>query len=258
MNLKLFQQECAKRIVIVLRDFDERYDVKEKIQELIMTDINTIWSEIKKPEKFRDLTPDHFFQFEFTTLSHKFYFEDKFKSEVSLLRKRLSQEDPQYLFRHVLEEKTVPLDGLSIYCRQIWGDIISNKDLNIPSQKEMLANFKCMEIKDQALLAVNEEIDSFTMDSSMKIVDNFKSRCEKLQKTALIVYDESAKNYLKYVYEEIRRALLYQLSQRLYLCFDNQAKKLIPIFQKNMRNELEKELKNSKRKLLLKLKKFFR
>jgi protein SEY1 len=249
MNLKLFQQECAKRIVIVLRDFDERYDVKEKIQELIMTDINTIWKEIKKPEKFRDYTPDQFFEFEFTTLSHKFYFEDKFKSEVAQMRKRLFHEDPQYLFRHVLEEKTVPLDGLSIYCRQIWGDIISNKDLNIPSQKEMLANFKCMEIKDQALQTVNNEIESFTMDSSVKMLDNFKSRCEKIQKTAISVYDETAKNYLKYVYEEIRRGLLSQLSQRLYLCFDNQAKKLIPIFQKNMRNELEKELKNSKKKL---------
>ena len=56
INLKLFQQKCANRIVIVLHDFNERYEVKEKIQELIMTDINTIWSKIKKPEKFRDFT----------------------------------------------------------------------------------------------------------------------------------------------------------------------------------------------------------
>ena len=246
MNLKLFQQECAKRIIIVLRDFDERYDVKEKITELILSDINTLWKEIKKPEKFKDYTPDQFFEFEFTTLAHKFYYEDQFKSQVALLRNRLFREDPTYIFRHVSEEKTVPIDGLSIYCRHIWGDIISNKDLNIPSQKEMLANFKCMEIKDSALQAVSSEIDSFTMESSLKNLDNFKSRCEKIQKTALQIYDDTAKNYLKYVYEEIRRNLLTQLSQRLYLCFDNQAKKLIPIFQKNMRTELEKELKNSK------------
>jgi len=51
---------------------------------------------------------------------------------------------------------------------------------------------------------------------------------------------------MKYVYEEIRRQLITQLSQKLYECYENQAKKLIPISQKNMRQELKKELKNGK------------
>ncbi len=248
MNLKLFQQECAKRILIVLRDFDERYDVKESITELILKDIFNIWKEIKKPEKYKDYTPDKFFEFEFVTLSHKFYFENKFDNEVAEMGKRLLPSSNIFLFRHVSEEKTVPLDGLAMYCRQIWGDIISNKDLNIPSQKEMLANYRCNEIKDLALIAAEMEIESFQMDSAGKILDNFRERCEKIRKKVLSEYDETARNYIKHVYEEIRRQLTLQLSQKMFICFDNQAKKFILTYQKSMRAELENELKNSNEK----------
>lgn len=134
MNLKLFQQECAKKILIVLRDFDDRYDVKERITELILKDIHDLWKDIKKPEKFKDYTPDKFFEFEFTTLPHKFYYEEKFIQEVGQLRTRLSGNHPQFLFKHVSQEKNVPSDGISHYCLQLWGDIISNKDLNIVIQ----------------------------------------------------------------------------------------------------------------------------
>ncbi len=131
MNLKLFQQECAKKILIVLRDFDERYDVKEKITELILKDIYLLWNEIKKPEKYKDYSPDHFFEFEFTTLPHKFYFEEQFDENIKEMRKRLEIIHPQYLFKHVSEEKNIPLDGVPHYCLQMWSDIINDKDLNI-------------------------------------------------------------------------------------------------------------------------------
>jgi hypothetical protein len=179
------------------------------------------------------------------TLPHKYYFEEKFLEEVSEMRKRLSPNSNIYLFDHVAKEKIVPIDGLSIYSRQIWSDIISNKDLNIPSQKEMLANYRCNEIKDMALQQCEIDLESFQMDSAAKILDNFKERSEKITKQVLSNYDETAKNYIKHVYEEIRRHLLLQLSQKMYVCFDNQAKKFILIFQKNMRHELEKDLKNS-------------
>ena len=51
MNLKLFHQECAKKILIVLRDFDQKRNLKSRIQELILQDIRNIWNDIKKPKK---------------------------------------------------------------------------------------------------------------------------------------------------------------------------------------------------------------
>jgi hypothetical protein len=132
MNLKLFQQECAKKVVIVLRDFDPSRNVKSKIEELILKDIGNIWNDIVKPEKYKDSSPSSFFKFEFITLSHKKYREELFEQEIKDMRKRLAPGG-DYLFDHIKAEKNVPADGLKQYFSQIWHDILNEKDLNIVS-----------------------------------------------------------------------------------------------------------------------------
>jgi hypothetical protein len=131
MNLKLFQQECSKKILIVLRDFDENYNDITKIRELILTDINNIWKEIKKPENFKDKGPEHFFLFEFIILPHKIYREPEFDTKVNELKQRLNKNNENFLFDHVTNAKNVPADGLNYYFQQIWDTIITQKDLNI-------------------------------------------------------------------------------------------------------------------------------
>lgn len=133
MNLKLFQQECAKKILIVLRDFDHKRNQKSKIQELILRDIQTIWDDIKKPEKYRYSDPSHFFEFEFVALPHKKYCEEQFNKEVQLLRSRLNPTDEKFLFKHSSTTKNVPADGLKQYIQQLWSDILNEKDLNLVS-----------------------------------------------------------------------------------------------------------------------------
>jgi hypothetical protein len=131
MNLKLFQQECAKKILIVLRDFDPKRNVKSKIEELILKDIQRLWADIKKPEKYRDSSPENFFKFEFMTLPHKKYCEQEFENEIKEMRKRLYSDNENYLFRHVSLEKNVPADGIKQYVLQLWSNILNEKDLNI-------------------------------------------------------------------------------------------------------------------------------
>lgn len=49
------------------------------------------------------------------------------------------------MFRHQDEcnkFKDVPPSGFGTYTRQVWETIRANKDLNLPSQKEMLAAFR--------------------------------------------------------------------------------------------------------------------
>jgi len=130
-NLKLFQQECDKKILIILRDFEKSRHKKDKIEELILNDINQIWSEIKKPEKFANSTPRNFFKFEFITLPHKVYCENEFDNEIGVLRQRFQPESEGYIFSHIIKEKNIPSDGLMHYFKQIWSEIQSEKDLNI-------------------------------------------------------------------------------------------------------------------------------
>lgn len=131
MNLKLFQQECAKKILIVLRDFDPQISKRDIIEANILKDINKIWDEIKKPDQYKDYSFSKFFTYEFTTLPHKKYKPAEFDAAVAELRKRLDPSANDYLFNHMSSSKNVPIDGLKQYCVQLWKDILSEKDLDI-------------------------------------------------------------------------------------------------------------------------------
>jgi hypothetical protein len=251
MNLKLFQQECAKKILIVLRDFDPKRNIKSKIQELILKDISNIWNDIKKPEKYKDSQPENFFEFEFVTLPHKKYLEEQFESEVKELRKRLFSSSDDYMFKHVSSEKNVPADGIKQFVTQIWNDIVNEKELNIPSQKEMLANYRCNEIKDQVLLENENDLRELNFISAKQNVENFKQKSLEIYNKTVSDYDRVASNYLDTIYMNIRKQMELYLSQKLYVCFANQAKRLIPISQKFMRKDLEKEIKKGKQKNII-------
>lgn len=251
MNLKLFQQECSKKILIVLRDFDSSRNVKSKIEEMILKDIKSIWNDIKKPEKYRDSEPSNFFEFEFITLPHKKYFEEKFDEEVKLLRNRLEAGNPQYLFNHVSSSKNVPADGIKQYIFQLWNDIINEKELNIPSQKEMLSNYRCNEIKDSVLMENDQAIRDIQNLSAKEIIDDFESKCNEIADKIFKGYDKTASNYLDKIYMNVRRQLEANLSQKFYMCFANQAKRMIPLSQKQLRQELERDIKNSNNYIII-------
>lgn len=246
MNLKLFQQECSKKILIVLRDFDPKRNDREKIVQLIMKDIMTIWAEIKKPEKFKDSQPSSFFEFDFVTLPHKKYCEEQFEQAVDELRLRLNSNDPQYFFKHASKEKNVPADGLKCYINQIWGDIINEKELNIPSQKEMLSNYRCNEIKDTILLNCEEEIRNIISVSANKLIDDFKETCTKIYNKALQEYDKLASNYVEKIYQNVKLQIIESFSQKFFIAFANQTKRITTSSQKFFGQDIVKELKSSK------------
>lgn len=131
MNLKLFQQECAKKILFTLRDFNPNTDNREKIEELILNDLYEIWGEVKKPVKYKDYSPYKFFDFEFYTIPHFFYNNYGFNEHVARLRNRFSQDSENYLFSHSSTDKNVLARDLNLYCNKIWTIILSDKDLNI-------------------------------------------------------------------------------------------------------------------------------
>jgi hypothetical protein len=59
-----------------LRDFDDRGNNREKYMDIIHGDVIKIWSEIYKPEEFKESSPNDFFEFEFAMIPHKIYQEE--------------------------------------------------------------------------------------------------------------------------------------------------------------------------------------
>ena len=244
MNLKLFEQKTAKKIIIFLRDFDPNRNRKDKIESLILEDIHKIWKEIKLPEKFEGKGPENFFSFEFIALPHLIYCKDDFDKEIENLRQRLDKTNEKYFFANLSSIKNVPADGLKQYVNQIWKEILSDKDLDIPSQREMLANYRCTEIKNKILLSYDKEIKDLIKQSSEKNVENLKDICIDINNRMCSEYEKQASNYVEKVYKNIYAQLKEQISQKLYICFLNQTKRLIPVIQKFMREELQKKLSN--------------
>ena len=242
MNLKLFEQKTAKKIIIFLRDFDPSRNRKDKIESLILEDIHKIWKEIKIPEKFAGKGPENFFSFEFITLPHLIYKKDDFNKEIEDLRKRLDKNNQNYFFNNLSSIKNVPADGLKQYVNQIWKDILNDKDLNIPSQREMLANYRCTEIKNKILLSHDKEFKDLYKSSLEKNIENIKDTFIDIKNRICTEYEKQACNYEEKVYKNFYNQLIEQISQKLYLCFLNQTKRLIPLIQKFMREELQKKL----------------
>ena len=242
MNLKLFEQKTAKKIIIFLRDFDPTRNQRNKIESLILEDIKKIWKEIQIPEQYAGKGPDHFFSFEFITLPHLIYREKDFMEEIKKLRKRLVAGDENYFFNNLSSIKNVPADGLKQYVTQIWTDILNDKDLDIPSQREMLANYRCNEIKNKILSSYEKEFQNIYKLSNEKNIEDLKSVCNKLKDSICAEYEKQGCNYEKSVYESFHTQLEEQISQKLFKCFLNQIKRLIPLVQKWMRNDLSKQL----------------
>lgn len=108
--------------MFVLRDFDDKGSNRDKYMEIIHTDIMKIWSEIYKPEEFKNSKPSEFFEFEFAMIPHKVYQEDSFFNKCKELRERFNENAVDTLFPN-LDEKNVPIDGLAIYIDHTWEKI---------------------------------------------------------------------------------------------------------------------------------------
>jgi hypothetical protein len=109
----------------------------------------------------------------------------------------------------------------------------------------MLARFKCDEIKMASLNLVDQKINELELQSTANIMNDFGDKAKEILKEALDNYDPLAKNYLSYIYQDVRNSLEEELASKMYSAFSNQLKRLIPKYQKKFRTEFEEELKKN-------------
>lgn len=81
--------------------------------------------------------------------------------------------------------------------------------------------------------------------------DNLKEECVALKEKILSSYDETASNYDQKIYENIRNELDENAKQKLYVCYLNQTKRLIPMIQKFMRIDIQKKFSSGSKYVLI-------
>jgi Root hair defective 3 GTP-binding protein (RHD3) len=77
------------------------------------------------------------------------------------------------LFPTPEQGKNVPMDGLSLFIDHTWEKIRTQKELNLPDQRVMVASLRCGELKEEALTLVAPKAQKLREDSEKGIISGF-------------------------------------------------------------------------------------
>ena len=154
-----------------------------------------------KPEALVGAELGDFFDVSFSALPHKVLQAKEFDEGIAQLQRRfIDRSDPQYVFQTEYH-KRIPIDGLPHYLESVWEQILQNKDLDLPTQQELLAQFRCDEIAAAAaavfaaaMTALRSALDAGQVLATLG-VDMASHRAE-----ALAVFDKDASRYHRGVY----------------------------------------------------------
>lgn len=109
-------------------------------------DLKKLWGTINKPRGLESTRITDFFDLEFTPLAHKYNKPEDFEADCKKLAERFrSKDDPEFVFREDYH-KRIPADGFPKYAEDVWSTIVNNRDLDLPTQQELLAQYRCDEI----------------------------------------------------------------------------------------------------------------
>jgi protein SEY1 len=192
-----------------------------------------LWSSISKPTGLEKSRIEDYFDFAFVGLPHKNLQPEKFEEEVERLSGRFregyrdpktqglldDQNDPVFLPEY---HRRIPADGFSVYAEGIWDQIVHNKDLDLPTQQELLAQFRCDEIAREVLIPFDEAIAPLETQQSEgtkagqpKVLPDLGAIMNNSRITALKSFDEAASRYHKGVFKRKRLELEGKIDTRL-------------------------------------------
>jgi hypothetical protein len=185
---------------------------------------------LSKPPGLEASRITDFFDFEFVALPHKFLQPDKFVEETQRLRKRFrdgvppevevmggsngaSQDGGVFLPAY---HRRIPADGFPLYAEGVWEQIVTNKDLDLPSQQELLAQFRCDEIASSCTAGFNSIISPFEEQAKTgRVLGGLGDAMKRALGEAMGGFEESGGRYHRGVFERKKIELKEKLEGRL-------------------------------------------
>ncbi|KAL0480835.1 3 TM domain-containing transmembrane protein, partial [Acrasis kona] len=225
LNLQLFQKDRTSKtlLLFVIRDHIAETSPLSVLRKQIQEDVDKIWTSIIKPPEFKDSSVMNFFDFKFTSLPHKVLQEKEWYERVSQLRNRfVDKNNEEFVFLDQYK-KSVPIDGLNHFASSVWDVIISNKDLDLPTQKEMLAMYRCGEIAKEVFEQFNVATEEWQKKIKNKqIITRFGENAKKIVDAVLADYDSQTSLYVKDVAAKRREELESKMKSELLLYYNSQ------------------------------------
>lgn len=194
LNVQFFNKETPKKILFVIRDYNDRENF-DYIREILTSDVTRIWSEVKKPPGFEGLQLDKLFKVETFPLHNYVYERPRFDEDTQQLAEMLkTRTAPNYLFKG-MNFNNIPLDGLYVYMSQIWETIAANKDINIPNQKIMVSTYRCNEIKNETIEISRNDFDNLRKELSQNNDVNLREQYDLIFNKSIEFYSKNTSNY---------------------------------------------------------------
>ncbi|KAG9316752.1 protein SEY1 [Chiua virens] len=197
------------------------------LQNTLTADLMRIWDSLSKPAGLAEAQLSDYFDLGFTALPHKILAAQQFEDEVARLRARFGSKNCEdYVFKDVYH-KRIPADGVAVYMENIWEQVQTNKDLDLPTQQELLAQFRCDEISAAALVEFNEQAKSQKRPiEAGRVVERLGGLMKNWRDQTLARYDRDASRYHQGVYSRKRLDLHAMITSTLTPLFLGQLKNL--------------------------------
>lgn len=199
------------RLLFVIRDHVST--PFEKLCATLRDDVDKIWQQIAKPEAAVGIPLQSFFDLDFFSLPHKVLMEQQFMQKGGELRRQF--EDGEVFLDEYASG--IAADGFSTYAHSIWDTIRNNRELDIPTQKEMLAHVRCEQLARNALSALEKTIDRFrdhlfpADGGPPTLAEGAVEAIIPTAETALNGYESAADRYAQVIAQEKRADLITRI-----------------------------------------------
>lgn len=208
----------------------------ENLRDTLIQDLSKIWTSLSKPQGLESSQIHDYFDFAFAALPHKILQPEKFVSEVDALAKRFTAGHRSTEARELnggvfLSEyhRRIPADGFSVYAEGIWDQIVNNKDLDLPTQQELLAQFRCDEIAREVLVAFDGEIAPLEQEQQDAaragtpiVLANLGATGKAARSKTTKAFEVQASRYHKAVYKRKHTELEEKIDGRLKPLYQGQ------------------------------------
>ena len=243
VNLQLFLKDkkstSRSLLYFVIRDFLGTTPL-QNLRNTLMQDMARIWTSLSKPQGLEKSSIDDYFDFAFTALPHKMYQPEQFKAEIAKMATRFREGHRDRRKDALLGEfeggiflpeyhRRIPADGFSHYAEGVWDQIVNNKDLDLPTQQELLAQFRCDEIMREVLVAFDEAIAPLetqqadaTRMGRPEIIAGLGTTMKEARTFTIKNFETEAGRYHKGVYQRKRTELENKIDTRLKALFTGQ------------------------------------
>ncbi|KAI1262377.1 RHD3/Sey1 [Xylariaceae sp. FL1019] len=245
VNLQLFlkdkQSTPRSLLFFVIRDHIGHTPLSN-LRNTLIQDLSKIWSSISKPQGLEKSRIEDYFDFAFSALPHKILQPEKFVDEVRNLGKRFvaGSRNSKTQLEHGEQEldggvflaeyhRRIPADGFSVYAEGVWDQIVNNKDLDLPTQQELLAQFRCDEISREVLVSFDAAIGPLEEQQTESarigkptVLPDLGETGRTTREECVKAFETQASRYHKAVYARKRMELEGKIDQRLKTLYQGQ------------------------------------